>query len=128
MPRGLRMKSPRKAGAWTAGELLEGEIGVNTSAKRLEFSTNGSDVIALPPERIPFSFNADSAGYYRYNAACTLTLESAAVGTGTLAYATSPDGTTWTTVTLPNSPSAAGVLRVTLSGCTTYNAATLVRT
>lgn len=44
MPRGLTFKLLRKAGAFTSGQLLAGEVGVNTAAKQLEFSTDGTAV------------------------------------------------------------------------------------
>lgn len=47
MAAGTVIKHKRKAGAFTSGQLQAGEIGVNTSADQLEFSTDGSDVVQM---------------------------------------------------------------------------------
>lgn len=47
MAAGVAIKHKRKAGAFTSGQLQAGEVGVNTSADRLEFSTDGSDVVTV---------------------------------------------------------------------------------
>ncbi len=44
MSAGVAIKHKRKASAFVGGELLAGEVGVNTAAKRLEFSSDGIDV------------------------------------------------------------------------------------
>lgn len=45
MAAGVTIKNKRKAGNFATSELAAGEIGVNTTDKRLNFSTTGSDVI-----------------------------------------------------------------------------------
>lgn len=44
MAAGVTLKHKRKAGAFTSGELAAGEVGVNTSAPRIEFSADGTTV------------------------------------------------------------------------------------
>jgi hypothetical protein len=48
MARQATVKHIRKAGAFTGGQLAAGEVGVNTTEDRLELSTDGADVLALP--------------------------------------------------------------------------------
>lgn len=47
MAAGVKIQHKRKAGSFTTTQLAAGEIGVNTTADRLEFSTDGTDIIAV---------------------------------------------------------------------------------
>lgn len=45
MPAGVTLKQKRKAGAFTGGELAAGEIGVDTTNSRLQFSADGTTIV-----------------------------------------------------------------------------------
>ena len=47
MAAGVTIKQKRKAGDFAAASLAAGEIGVNTTDKRLNYSTTGSDMVWL---------------------------------------------------------------------------------
>lgn len=81
MPRGLTIKQLRKTGAFAAGELAAGQLGVNVSDRRLEFSVDGALVDTAGGKTIlhTLTWNSASAlankyepnprpvlGYYRY--------------------------------------------------------------
>jgi hypothetical protein len=58
MAAGTEIKLKRKAGNFTTGQLAEGEVGVNTSDKILEFSTDGSDVNTIDTSTLASESNA----------------------------------------------------------------------
>ena len=128
MPRTGTLKHIGKAGAFAASDLKAREIGVNTSDKRLSFSTDGADVNTvypgLPPEKVAFA--GVGAIPIPFDVARTIAaptvFKDAGSPTFTYQYAATP-GAALSAATFPLNVAAGSWLVVT---CTSMSTATLV--
>lgn len=90
MAAGVKIQHKRKAGAFAGGELAVGELGVNTSAPRLEFSKDGSTITVVSVGGGDALTSNPLSQFASTTSAQLLGVISDETGTGALVFGTSP--------------------------------------